>query len=112
MQQKRAMRILHHRRPEAVQPLRVRFHVRQRGSATDFIDRLRTYGAQQLPLDGEDVQELSREELAQRLELESLQVWPDGRFEAWLHDGSYEWAQSVRINGTAEDGPTEVHWEG
>ena len=30
-------------------------------------DRLRTYGAQQLPLDGEDVQELSREELAQRL---------------------------------------------
>ena len=75
-------------------------------------DRLRTYGAQQLPLDGEDVQELSREELAQRLELESLQVWPDGRFEAWLHDGNYEWAQSVRINGTAEDGPTEVHWEG
>ena len=52
------------------------------------------------------------EELAQRLELESLQVWPDGRFEAWLHDGNYEWAQSVRINGTAEDGPTEVHWEG
>lgn len=75
-------------------------------------DRLRTYGAQQLPLDGEDVQELSREELAQRLELESLQVWPDGCFEAWLHDGNYEWAQSVRINGTAEDGPTEVHWEG
>ena len=75
-------------------------------------DRLRTSGAQQLPLDGEDVQELSREELAQRLELESLQVWPDGRFEAWLHDGNYEWAQSVRINGTAEDGPTEVHWEG
>ena len=75
-------------------------------------DRLRTYGAQQLPLDGEDVQELSREELAQRLELESLQVWPDGRFEAWLHDGNYEWTQSVRINGTAEDGPTEVHWEG
>ena len=75
-------------------------------------DRLRTYGARQLPLDGEDVQELSREELTQRLELESLQVWPDGRFEAWLHDGNYEWAQSVHINGTAEDGPTEVHWEG
>lgn len=72
--------------------------------------RLRIYGGEQLPLDNEAVEDLSREELAQRLELESLQVWPDGRFEAWLHDGNYEWERSVRINGTVSGGPAEAHW--
>lgn len=72
--------------------------------------RLRTYGGEQLPLDNEAMEGLSREELAQRLELESIQVWPDGRFEAWLHDGNYEWERSVRINGTVSGSPAEAHW--
>ena len=47
-------------------------------------------------------------ELARRLEVESIQVRPDGSFEFWFHDGDFVWEHAVRVSGTLEQGPTDV----
>ena len=72
--------------------------------------RLRGFAAERLPqvCPGEELPE----DLAGRLEAESLQIWPDGRFEAWLHDADYAWQPAVRVTGTVSGGPDEVYLEG
>jgi hypothetical protein len=60
----------------------------------------------------EALADLSDEELASRLEIESIQVWADSRFEFWFHDADYIWERSVRVNGALSDGATELHLEG
>ena len=75
--------------------------------------RVRAYAAQQLPLVCPDLGEdegagLSADELARRLEVESIQVRPDGSFEFWFHDGDFVWEHAVRVSGTLEQGPTDV----
>ena len=78
--------------------------------AADWDGRLRRFAAEQLPKSCPGAQ--LPEDLAGRLEAESLQIWPDGRFEAWLHDADYEWEPSVRVTGTVPGGPQEVYLEG
>jgi hypothetical protein len=60
----------------------------------------------------EELNGLDEAELSRRLEIESIQVWADGRFEVWFHDGDYLWEHSVRVNGSLSEGPGEVHLEG
>ena len=62
--------------------------------------------------EGEEPEELTREEFMARMEPESLQVWGDGRFEFWFHDRDYQWEHSLRVVGTLAEGPTQVHLEG
>lgn len=78
--------------------------------------RVRAYAAEQLPIQYEGLEDemldLSPEELAGRLEPESIQVWADGSFEFWFHDADYQWEHSLRVCGSLEDGPDQVHLEG
>lgn len=78
--------------------------------------RVRTCAAEQLPGQCEGLEDemrpLSPEELARRLEPESLQVWADGSFEFWFHDADYQWEHSLRVRGTLAGGPDSVHLEG
>ena len=71
---------------------------------------------EQLPIQYEGLEDemldLSPEELAGRLEPESIQVWADGSFEFWFHDADYQWEHSLRVCGSLEDGPDQVHLEG
>ena len=62
--------------------------------------------------EGEEPEELTREDFMDRMEPESLQVWSDGRFEFWFHDRDYQWEHSLRVVGTLADGPSQVHMEG
>ena len=86
------------------------------GAREDWDSRVRTYAARQLPVQYPDLEdellELPAEELARRLEAESLQVWPDGSFEFWFHDADYQWEHALRVRGTAAGGPDRVYLEG
>ncbi len=82
----------------------------------EWDSRVRTYAAQQLPVQypglEDEMLQLPAGELQQRLEPESLQVWPDGSFEFWFHDASYQWEHALRVCGTVAGGPARVHLEG
>ena len=86
------------------------------GAQEDWDSRTRAYAAQQLPVQHpgleDELLELPAEELARRLEAESLQVWPDGSFEFWFHDADYQWEHALRVRGTAAGGPDRVYLEG
>ena len=86
------------------------------GAQEDWDSRVRTYAAQQLPVQHpgleDEMLEVPAEELARRLEPESLQVWPDGSFEFWFHDADYQWEHALRVCGTVAGGPEHVYLEG
>ena len=75
--------------------------------------RVRAYAVQQLAArcaDGDAA--LSSDELARRLEPESVQTRADGSFEFWFHDAEYLWQHAVRVSGTLEGGPDDVGLDG
>ena len=75
--------------------------------------RVRAYAAQRLPALTEDGDAaLSSDELARRLEPESVQTRADGSFEFWFHDAEYLWQHAVRVSGTLEGGPDDVGLDG
>ena len=86
------------------------------GAREDWDGRVRTYAAQQLPIQHPDLKDemlaVPAEELVRRLELESLQVWPDGAFEFWFHDADYQWEHALRVCGTLDGGLDRVYLEG
>ena len=86
------------------------------GAREDWDGRARTYAAQQLPVQHpgleDEMLEVPAEELARRLEPESLQVWPDGSFEFWFHDADYQWEHALRVRGTVDGGLDHVYLEG
>ena len=86
------------------------------GAREDWDGRVRTYAAQQLPIQHPDLKDemlaVPAEELVRRLELESLQVWPDGSFEFWFHDADYQWEHALRVRGTVDGGLDHVYLEG
>ena len=86
------------------------------GAREDWDGRARTYAAQQLPVQHpgleDEMLEVPAEELARRLEPESLQVWPDSSFEFWFHDADYQWEHALRVRGTVDGGLDHVYLEG
>ena len=84
------------------------------GAQEDWDSRVRTYAAQQLPVQHpgleDEMLEVPAEELARRLEPESLQVWPDGSFEFWFHDADYQWEHALRVCGTVAGAPNTCIW--
>ena len=77
---------------------------------------IRTYASEQLPIQyagsEEEMLQLPPEELEQRLEPESIQVWPEGSFEFWFHDADYQWEHALRVHGTLTGGLDRVNLEG
>lgn len=60
----------------------------------------------------DDEEELTKEEFESRMELESIQVCPDGEFCFWFGDGDLFWGHSITVSGTLTEGPTEANMEG
>lgn len=80
-------------------------------SADSLLDQMNAWARDEAQ-EGEEPEELTREDFMDRMEPESLQVWGDGRFEFWFHDRDYQWEHSLRLVGTLADGPSQVHMEG
>ncbi len=61
---------------------------------------------------GEEPEEITAEQFARRMELESIQVYADGSFAFWFNDGDLFWGHSIHVSGSLEDGPTDAEMEG
>ena len=60
----------------------------------------------------EDEEELDAEKFEARLELESIEVRPDGEFCFWFEDGDLFWGHSITVEGTLEGGPEQADIQG
>lgn len=83
-----------------------------RSFAADALLSLANDWAQDGAEEGEEPEEITRDDFMARLEPESLQVWGDGRFEFWFNDGDLFWGHSVRVTGNLSSGPDHAHMEG
>ncbi|MEA4934283.1 MAG: DUF2262 domain-containing protein [Lawsonibacter sp.] len=84
--------------------------------------RIRAYAADKLlPLAGalpqdeeqeeSEAEEVTPEEFMSRIELESIQTYPDGRFAFWFHDGDLSSERSIQVSGSLSDGPSDANIE-
>lgn len=91
--------------------------------AADWDRRVREYAADELvslandwsqDAGGEDEEpgEITREQFMERMELEALQVEPDGGFEFWFADGDMFYGHSIHVTGDLEKGPDWAQMEG
>ena len=62
--------------------------------------------------DGEEPEEITREYFMQRIELESIQIYGDGRFEFWFNGGDLFWGRAVHVTGSLAGGPADAQMEG
>lgn len=60
----------------------------------------------------EDEEELDAEKFEARLELESIEVRPEGEFCFWFEDGDLFWGHSITVEGTLEGGPEQADIQG
>ena len=56
----------------------------------------------------EDEPEVSAQEFARRMVLESISVQADGTFEFWYDDGDLFWGHSIMVSGNLTDGPPDA----
>jgi hypothetical protein len=52
--------------------------------------------------------QVTAEQFAGRMKLESVSVEPDGAFEFWFDDGGLFLGHAIRVSGTVADGPAEA----
>lgn len=52
--------------------------------------------------------EVTAQEFAQRMKLESATVYPDGEFEFWFEDDDLFLGHSIRVSGNLTEGPTDA----
>jgi len=62
--------------------------------------------------EGEEPLELTEEDFARRMELQSIEVRENGSFEFWFGDGDLFWGHSIRVSGSMDEGPTDADIEG
>lgn len=81
--------------------------------------RVRGFAADQLleqanewAADDEESGPVTREDFMARMELESIHVFPDGKFEAWFSDGELFWGHGIHVFGDLTDGPASAQMEG
>lgn len=60
----------------------------------------------------EDEEELDAEKFEACLELESIEVRPEGEFCFWFADGELFWGHSITVEGTLEGGPEQADIQG
>jgi hypothetical protein len=52
--------------------------------------------------------ELSKAQFKSRMTLESITVYPEGKFEFWYDDGELFWEHSIMVSGHLTKGPTQA----
>ena len=62
--------------------------------------------------EGEEPEAVTREDFLEQMELESVQVYGDGRFEFWFNDGGLFWGRAIHVTGSLTEGPTGAQMEG
>ena len=95
-------------------------------SQADWDHRVRSYAAQELlswPTTGRRTPGrrrtrtagaplVTQEQFMERMELESIQLLPQGGFEFWFNDGDLFWGHSIHVTGSLESGPESAQMEG
>ena len=61
---------------------------------------------------GDDEAEVSEQEFARRMILQTVSVDRDGSFEFWHDDGDLFFGHSIRVSGNLKDGPNDAGIEG
>jgi hypothetical protein len=51
---------------------------------------------------------ITREEFIRRMHLESITVYPEGKFEFWHNDGDLFWGHSILVSGSLSEGLTDA----
>lgn len=85
-------------------------------------EKVRSFAADQLleqandwardAAEGEEPEEISREQFMERLELDAVQISADGRFEFWFNDGDLFWGHAIHVTGSLDQGPEMAQMEG
>lgn len=78
--------------------------------AENWDSRLREYAADELSDPAGEAGSVTRESFTEQMELESIEIRGDGRFEFWFSDG--DMGRSIRVSGDLENGPGEAGMEG
>jgi hypothetical protein len=56
----------------------------------------------------EGEEEVTKEEFASRMVLESIIAYPDGEYEFWYSDGDLFWGHSILVSGDLKSGPNDA----
>ena len=85
-------------------------------------EKVRAFAAQELldqandwaqdAAEGEEPEEITREQFMERLELDAVQISADGRFEFWFNDGDLFWGHAIHVTGALDKGPESAQMEG
>ena len=85
-------------------------------------EKVRSFAADQLleqandwaqdAAEGEEPEEITREQFMERLELDAVQISADGRFEFWFNDGDLFWGHAIHVTGALDKGPESAQMEG
>lgn len=62
--------------------------------------------------EGADPESITPEQFMGRIELQSIQVYPDGSFEFWFQDGDLFWGHAIRVSGSLTGGPEDAETAG
>lgn len=84
-------------------------------AANHWDRRVREYAADELldcANDWAEEGEVTREQLMERMELESIEVREDGSFEFWFGDGDLFFGHAIHVSGDLTGGPDEAGMEG
>lgn len=85
-------------------------------------EKVRSFAADQLleqandwaqdAAEGEEPEEITREQFMERLELDAVQISAGGRFEFWFNDGDLFWGHAIHVTGSLDQGPEMAQMEG
>ena len=85
-------------------------------------EKVRSFAADQLleqandwaqdAAEGEEPEEITREQFMERLELDAIQISAGGRFEFWFNDGDLFWGHAIHVTGSLDQGPEMAQMEG
>ena len=85
-------------------------------------EKVRAFAAQELldqandwardAAEGEEPEEITREQFMERLELDAVQISAGGRFEFWFNDGDLFWGHAIHVTGALDKGPESAQMEG
>lgn len=85
-------------------------------------EKVRSFAADQLleqandwaqdAAEGEEPEEITREQFMERLELDAVQISAGGSFEFWFNDGDLFWGHAIHVTGSLDQGPEMAQMEG
>lgn len=62
--------------------------------------------------EGEEPEEITREQFMERMELDAVQISAGGSFEFWFNDGDLFWGHAIHVTGSLDQGPEMAQMEG